>query len=359
MDRISLLICGQIRDRRGFERDLERYLEWLRTGAVERIVFSGWISDVGAHSDLMQRMAANDIEVILMEEPVIKSFGYTLHQAKALHHGLAQFEADDWILKSRTDKVSLDFDIHTLSRRIIEQPPVGEDSPFASRVMVKSALLFQPFFLNDMMFAGRARDLRLIAHHDLWYVRDHCLLNTEQLLFFSAFRPTSPFAEAFFSINPGLQHGKARLAREIYSYLLHHPLYQHAIREFMAALESSFTLGLPHVHEIAELPMTSWDAMLDLKQDVAGTFPDPNIGLRVSMSNALPNWLKDIPLSARDPRALNDLDPAGIREADIRAMRDDLCRQIQARWPDLSNLCLPDIVQNGVRFVSTRISLVS
>ena len=362
MDRVSLLICGQLRDRAGFERDLERYLAWRREGSVAEIVFSGWTSDLGGHRDLFQSMAAEGIDVVLSEEPLIKSFGYTLHQAKNLHYGLLRIHSDSWVLKSRTDKVALDFDIRDVARRITGQRPVGNGSPFSSRLLVTGANLFQPFFVNDMMFAGRARDLRSIAHHDLWYVRNHCLLNTEQILFFSAFRSSSPCAEAFFSVNPGLQHGDPVLSKQIYSFLLRSPLYRQALREYMNGLQSSFTIGLTGQVETAMNEMNfagvNWEAMLDMDLPMPGTIVAPAIGLRTGVADFLPSHLLEMPLTPENGICLGKLDKNGADDAGIKRMRDDLCRALDARWPELPNRCAPEIVQEGIRLISTRISLV-
>ncbi|UXC89774.1 hypothetical protein EGM87_11955 [Sphingobium sp. RSMS] len=362
MDRVSLLICGQLRDRAGFERDLERYLEWRRRGAVVEIVFSGWTSDLGAHRDLLQAMAAEGIDVVLSEEPLIKSFGYTLHQAKNLHYGLSRIHPDNWVLKSRTDKVALDFDIEDVTRRITAQRPVGKGSPLFSRLLVTGVNLFQPFFVNDMMFAGRARDLRSIAHHDLWYVRNHCLLNTEQILFFSPFRQTSPCAEAFFSVNPGLQHGDPELSKEIYGFLLRNPLYRHALREYVDGLQSSFTIGLTGPAESEgggiSLAGLNWEAMLDMDLPIPGTIAAPVIGLRMGVADFLPSDLLEMPLTPGDASCLATMDRSGTDDAVIKQMRDELCGALDARWPDLPNRCAPEIIQDGIRLISTRISLV-
>jgi hypothetical protein len=361
MDRVSLLICGQLRDRAGFERDLGRYLGWRREGVIAEIVFSGWISDLGAHRELMQSMAAEGIDVVLSEEPLIKSFGYTLHQTKNLHYGLSRIHPDNWVLKSRTDKVALDFDIREVTRRITGQRPVGKGSPFSDRLLVTGANLFQPFFVNDMMFAGRARDLRSIAHHDLWYVRNHCLLNTEQILFFSAFRPTSPCAEAFFSVNPGLQHGDPELSKQIYGFLLRSPLYRQALREYMDGLQSSFTFGLTGqggAEDGTSLAGMNWEAMLDMGLPVPGTIAAPAIGLRTGVADFLPSHLLGMPLTPDDASCLATLDRGRTDEASIKRMRDELCSALDARWPELPNRCAPEIVQDGIRLISTRISLV-
>jgi hypothetical protein len=362
MDRVSLLICGQLRDRAGFERDLERYLGWRREGAIAEIVFSGWISDLGAHRDLMQSMVGEGVDVVLSEEPLIKSFGYTLHQTKNLHYGLSRILPSNWVLKSRTDKVALDFDIRDVTRRITGQLPVGKGSPFSDRLLVTGANLFQPFFVNDMMFAGRARDLRSIAHHDLWYVRNHCLLNTEQILFFSAFRATSPCTEAFFSVNPGLQHGDPDLSKQIYGFLLRSPLYRQALREYMYGLESSFTFGLTGQGEAEDggvrLAAIDWEALLDMDLLVPGTIAAPAIGLRMGVADFLPPHLLKMPLTPDDASCLAELVRGGTDESGIKQMRDELCSALDARWPELPNRCAPEIVQDGIRLISTRISLV-
>lgn len=356
MTKISLLICGKLRDPQTFESDLERYLQWLSCKAVDRIVFSGWTSDLPQHAEFFRRMAGDRVEVVLSDEPSLKTPGYALHQAKSLHYGLAQFAPEDRILKTRTDKVSwaLEFDIADLVSAAERQAEVGPQSPFSERVFVMGALLFQPFFISDQLFLGKARDLQRIANHDLWYECDNSLVNTEQMLYYPAFAGNCPFTRAFFTVNPGLLFQRPALRADVYRYLLGHPLYQFALREFVTALDESFTLGL-FGRPVQPPGAVTWEAMLNDKVDVPGTYVPLETGLRYGFSNELVRGLLDIPILEGWGHSLRNLD---AREVNLQHLRDDLCQGLFSQWPDLPNVRVPDRHDDGLRMVSPGISLL-
>src|SRR5438270_460776 len=116
-----------------------------------------------------QRLRRNGVEVVLAEEPMVRMIGHIFHQAKSLHYGLSQFSDDDLVLKTRTDKVWLNFDIGYTRDRLENAPAPGPISPFKQRIIIQTSLVFQPFFFNDALFAGRAADLHKLATFDLWY----------------------------------------------------------------------------------------------------------------------------------------------------------------------------------------------
>src|SRR5437764_587140 len=137
--KLNILICGKIRDPQAFAADLDVYRSWRDSGFVERIVFSGWISDLHDNPDMLLQLRRNGVEVVLAEEPMVRMIGHIFHQAKSLHYGLSQFSDDDLVLKTRTDKVWLNFDIGYTRDRLENAPAPGPISPFKQRIIIQTS----------------------------------------------------------------------------------------------------------------------------------------------------------------------------------------------------------------------------
>jgi hypothetical protein len=128
-------------------------------------------------------------------------------------------------------------------RRFWSAPAPAAHAPFSRRLVIQSLLPLQPFFFNDIMFMGLARDLRRLVTFDLWYELEHALLNTEQIFHFEPFRQTVRATRLFLRVNPGLEHGDNQRSRAIYAMLLEHELYLRALAESLLAVEDAYILG--------------------------------------------------------------------------------------------------------------------
>ncbi|CAN5208530.1 hypothetical protein BH09PSE1_BH09PSE1_07310 [soil metagenome] len=333
----SLLICGKIREPEPFAEEAGRYLQWLRDGRINRLVFCGWISDLDDHRPLISEIAAGGAEVRLIFEPQIRSVGNFLHQSKTLHYGLAAFEDEETVIKGRTDKMPRDWSIDLPVQRLQARRPAGADSPFRERVCIRGAMMLQPFFFNDMAFAGRAGDLKRLAHHDLWFDRDHCLLNAEQMFHSAPFMATSPVSQVFFRANPGLVHESADLSRALYDRLLNSRLFVGALAESLIALEQSYQLGFLGEDFASPSPVDDFEHVWSTENPDAGVEYSHAAHMLTFRSDALPAWLLDLPFHRLGGGRLRDL-AIGMDSAVLEQDRLDLVAMLHQAFPDLPNI---------------------
>jgi hypothetical protein len=255
----NVLICGKIRDIGEFKADIDLYLDWKSQGLIQRIVFSGWESDLFLHSGFINQLCDRGIEVVLSPDPSFTLHGYIFHQMKTLRYGLSRFRKRDRVFKSRTDKAMLEtVDLPHLIQRFEAAPSPGPTSPFRHRVMILGGLLFQPYFFNDMLFAGEAGDLLRFCSFDLWFEMHNALINAEQAMHVTPWVARDPLLRDYFMANPGLVHDSLDNAISLQLSMLHDPFYRSILRRSLSALIDGYVIGFvdPAPWQPLEEPLT-------------------------------------------------------------------------------------------------------
>ncbi|MGA0544217.1 hypothetical protein ACO2Q1_02980 [Brevundimonas sp. VNH65] len=357
----SVLICGSIRDGGALAGELQTYFRWRSEGLIDRLVFSGWLSDrADGNIDLMVR---NGVEVVLSHQPVIRGPGHIFHQIKNFHFGLQAFADDEIVLRCRTDKTAPIYAIDGLTRRFHDAPPPGAAAPFGKRLMLQAALPLQPFFFNDMAFMGLAGDLRRLVSFDIWWEIEHAVLNPEQIFHLPPYRHSAPATHVFGRVNPGLEHRDPALSVEIYRFLLTQDLYLRAVAEGLAALEAGYWFGWDRDRP-ADMPeAASIAGLLDLPLQSSGStlWMQANSNMPGLNHSEAVTALLDMPISeadARTPRSFLSLD-AGVPEAELGRLARNLIEGFAQRFPGRHNAPVFPHDEGGLRVIPPRVQSVA
>ena len=305
----NILICGKIRGRETFRTDIEVYRNWLANGQVARVVFSGWVSDLEENPDLIAELQQIGAELVLTSDPQLRLRGHLFHQMKALHYGLARFDVGDFVIKSRTDKIWLNFDPADAVRRT-EEEAAGPCSPFDGRVLIVGGMAFHPFFFNDMLIAGRVGDLRRLVSFDLWYEAEGAVLNPEQAFHSEPVLTDRPFLRDFFLINAGLRHEDSDLADRLQRLLLTDSFYLRCLWDSLTTIRDAYRVGFSE--QQAWIPPTDTVTLDDLAggevmDRVDGlTYASGAHSLVFTREEAI-RFLLETPISATEQRSLADM----------------------------------------------------
>lgn len=339
----SILICGKIRDRDAFREDIKVYKGWLKDQRVAKIVFSGWVSDLTDNKEIFTELRDMGAQVVLTPEPNFVIRGHIYHQMKTLHFGLAMFEGDDIVIKSRTDRVWLNIKPEVVADQVAHSKPTGRLSPFSSRVNIICGLAFHPFFYNDIMYAGYARDLKQLLSFDIWYDAEGAIINAEQILHSAPILPKRPFLRDFYKVNPGLQHGSSEIACRVQQTLLTDRFYLRCLWDSLATLRDGYRIGLSErsgwtppidavtLEDLADLD--SGNPVQDIRYHRGANSPE-------FFSDAAVEYLLTTPISAKEPRSLTDM----FSGEDIEPQRTgplfsgpsvDLAQKLVASFPEL------------------------
>lgn len=363
MSKRVALITGKIRDPDAFDRHLITYAEWLGDGHVDRVVFSGWVSDLHLHGDIIRRMESAGIETVLSREPEIIILGHILHQMKSLHSGLAVISPEDVVLRTRTDKYTPPASPGALFSAHHHAKPPGSRSPFEARILASAMLLFQPYFINDISFVGLAKDLAKMVNSDLWYVTDHALINAEQILHSYPFLASRPGLRSFFKINPGVQWDNRLRARKITKILLDSRWTLSVLATAMADTEDSYTFGYHSVADDHLKPSLTLRRLAELNEGerIGPIRFNPHANMAESVSDAGLSLVLDLPVRRSGPslRSYAAEPVSMVHPETVPDAANDLA--IKLRLPSLG-LRNPPVLQDvaGTRtIIAPRVSLVA
>lgn len=354
----SVAVCGKIRDEDSFARDLDIYADWLKNGSIRRLVFSGWVED--ERHPLLERMRMMGASIVLSEPPVLKSNGHFYHQIKSLYYALQQFDDDELVLRSRTDKVWLNFDPTDVARRWSNASLPEKPSPYVRRVLVVEALVGQPFFFNDMTLMGLNGDLLKMVAFDLWPELSHALLNPEQQFHYQPYRRAGIYrsTEAFLRVNPGIITHDEALARRVGKFLLRHEIYLRALSEGLTAFERHYVMGMKEDETFVPPAVSTLDELYGLpleEPEFHKLALSPASKSLVTKNGAAISWMLGCTISQNDRRSLRQIaqQPAPSRIG-LEAEADKLARSFSSAFPDHPNAPIAPVDRNGARIIPAR-----
>jgi hypothetical protein len=225
--RRALVICGLIREPGRFAAYLDGI---LRLGRPDlRVIFSSWIGELERHPDIAARLAALDAEIAEQSQPDLKLPGHILHQVMTLDLGLSLLDDDVFVLKTRPDICGLG-DVQEFLA--LQPEPAGTGRlacPFGHRLHVVGMFGAHPLYINDIIFAGMAGDLRRLCLLPFAFGLKYPRLSPEQWLWATALAGGNPVLNAYLSVNPGPIFDNAQANATVRGVLADSPLFARAI----------------------------------------------------------------------------------------------------------------------------------
>ncbi len=236
--RRAVVITGLVRDAAGFGT----YLDGIaRLGRRDlRVILSTWEGEMERYPAIAAKLAAMGGEVIAQPQPNLRLPGHMLHQVVALERGLACLDDDVLVLKTRPDICGI-MDVVEFCD-LVPEPASG--GPFRHLVHVVGMFGAHPLYINDIIYAGMAADLRrLCALSFLPGVR-YPRLAPEQWFWATAFADADPAIDAYLTVNPGLRFNDAAGHTALRAGLAQAPLFARAI----AAMAGLVGRSLSYLH---------------------------------------------------------------------------------------------------------------
>ena len=266
-ERRALLICGLIRDHQRFGDYLDGLLR-LRRGDL-RVILSTWTGELARYPGIARRLAELGADIAEQTQPDLKLPGHILHQAMTLDLGLSLLDDDVFVLKVRPDISSLG-DVQEFLALAPEPAEPGRlAAPFGHRVHVVGMFGAHPLYINDIIFAGMARDLRRLCPLPFGFGLKYPRLAPEQWLWATALVADNPVLDAYLGVNPGLIFGEDAGNAGLRHVLAGAPLFARALAVTAIVVRDSLAYFHPDTRraEIAEacaeytLDALLWDAV--------------------------------------------------------------------------------------------------
>lgn len=205
----SILACGLFRDKDIVTKSIAEFKELQKCGTVDRVVVSTWHSELRGNPEIYQLLIKNQIEVIANNEPQIVMPGHLAHQMKSFAVGLELFDDNDVVLKTRFDLAGNTVQkLQAFYNEFSQQELTQSDWPtiFANKVTIDGGFVFQPFYLNDIVFLGKMSDISKFVNLDLSMEFFCSETAPEQWFHYAPFKNKFQIVKDFFAVNVGFYH---------------------------------------------------------------------------------------------------------------------------------------------------------
>lgn len=241
-----VVICGLVRDEAAMAAKLDTLKTWKQDGVIDGVVFSTWHGEIARYSEISSRFEAGEFVLVELEQPKVKSFGYTLHQSKTLYYALQAVPDGAMTLKIRPDLGLLNDQVRNaiLGTDITMDVPVGWPKVFERKVLISTSFLDAPFYLNDIVFYGLKSDLLALASFD--FSTEMVLANTapEQFFFRGAFARQFPLLEAYLLVQPYFVYDDPEQSAMRISMLLESDIYLDVLALNVRFMRTYFRIGI-------------------------------------------------------------------------------------------------------------------
>ncbi len=214
------------------------------------VILSTWTGELDAYPDIRARLDRIGAVVVEQAPPDLRLPGHILHQALTLDLGLSLLDDADFVFKARPDICNV-WDVReflALSPEAVAASRLG--SPFRHRVLTVGMFGAHPLYINDIIFAGMAGDLRRLAVLPMIAGVKYPRLAPEQWLWSTALLGANPVLDAYLSVNPGLVFDDAGRNARLRAALAASPLFARAVA--VGAIVVRDSLGFLHPDPLRE-----------------------------------------------------------------------------------------------------------
>lgn len=241
---LSILACGLFRDKSIVAESIAEFRSLKESGMVDRIVVSTWHSELRENPKIYQLLIENEVEVLANNEPQIVMPGHLAHQMKSFAVGLELFDNDDVVLKTRFDlagnnvkKLKAFYD--AFSRREVTH----DDWPtiFDNKVIIDGGFVFQPFYLNDIVFLGKKSDMSKFVNLDLSMEFFCSETAPEQWFHYAPFKNNFKIIKDLLSVNVGFYHSEEHRNEEFILNALDFEFFRNAMGFYWQLLLQYYT----------------------------------------------------------------------------------------------------------------------
>lgn len=203
------IICGLIRDESVFQHQLQAMLAWKAAGEIDDIVVSTWFGELERYPVVRDAHDREEFVLVQSHPPILKTAGYTIHQAKSLYNALQVVPDGAMCLKVRPDIAPVTeavmAAVMTVDLKLT--PQKGWPKIFEKKILTAGYFGDSPYYINDIIYYGQREDLLRLATFDLSTEMVCANTAAEQFFFRGALANVCPLIEAYLKIYPSFPFG--------------------------------------------------------------------------------------------------------------------------------------------------------
>ena len=207
---LAILVSGAIRDTAAFEASLHAASVVVKEAGLSKatIVVSTWDSDYPRAKKICSELGFENCSFIVTGSRSIPCdfSGNWIRQSILLTKGLTAISPNSFVIKMRSDKTEW---VTEFAKQVfhLSELPDPQSSSFSKRIIIPSAIVLEPYFYNDMVYAGIASDLLRLVPRLMQPLVEQWIINPEQIFHIAPVLEENEDIARFFHQNRGLPHG--------------------------------------------------------------------------------------------------------------------------------------------------------
>jgi hypothetical protein len=240
-----VVIAGLVRDEAIFARQLEVLVDWRKKQLIEGVVYSTWINELSKYPNIASFLVKQDIAIVEIAEPTLQLEGHILHQMTSLHYGLQLVPDQTYVFRTRPDMRLT----HEMQDFLRNEPSLALGAPddwpeiFEERLVVLAGSLLTPFYINDMIFYGRKKDVNKLVSFDVACEVIYANMAAEQFYFAPSFYRALPIFRSFFQLSAPYSYDDRDWARRF--------IVQHMASDFFLQIWLTYLMCLDRYFRIS------------------------------------------------------------------------------------------------------------
>jgi hypothetical protein len=206
----AILVSGALRDTAAFEASLRAASVVVKAAGLSKatIVISTWDSDYPKANRICTELGFENCNLIVTGSRSIPCdfSGNWIRQSILLTKGLTAISPNSFVIKMRTDKTEW---VTEFAKQVFHLPELTDpqSSSFSKRIIIPDAIVLEPYFYNDMVYAGIASDLLRLVPRLMQPLVEQWIINPEQIFHIAPVLEENEDIARFFRQNRGLPHG--------------------------------------------------------------------------------------------------------------------------------------------------------
>jgi hypothetical protein len=245
----TIVFTGLVRNEARFISFLEQYHAHPGHADIP-LYYSTWFGELDRYPVLRQRLQELNAIVIEQKQPDLVLKGHALHQLTTLDLPFSLIPDDVFVFKSRPD-----FANYNAFLRYMQYTPVataaseGFDCLPQYRFLIHGLFGAQPFYINDITFAGMAADLRRLTALSMMDMVRYFRIAPEQLIWAPQFIQRNSVLDIYFRGNIGLIFNNESQTQRNILALQECPAYLHALAFYFLVIQQAFDFfeDEPHI----------------------------------------------------------------------------------------------------------------
>tara|TARA_B100001248_G_scaffold262670_1_gene260717 strand:+ start:4271 stop:5572 length:1302 start_codon:yes stop_codon:yes gene_type:complete len=242
--KISVIICGLVRDSDRFCDKLQQFYNWTKEGFVDEVIYSTWIGELASYPAVKAKLNKTGVKVIEVEEPrLVLKGGHQLHQMTSLYYAINEIEDEDkYVLKTRVDLADNHADMLHEFTSGTEATDDFLGVGLKNKIIVENSQLLYPFLQGDAQFYGKKSDIAKLVNLSNEMEVVYNRLAVEQTFFFEPFKNIEIFKTHFYWNLPHISDVAHRRDEQL-DFLSKSTYMRECIEAWWIVLDAYFKIG--------------------------------------------------------------------------------------------------------------------